>query len=86
MSGLGTAIEALKRGRRGAPGTSPDGGRLGPRRLAAGGGGSTDGASGSDGGGGVGGAGGGRSAGTWTAGVAQLELVVQACIGLQLLE
>ena len=74
-----STIEVKMRGRGGAPGMSPDGGRLGPRRLAAGGGGGAGGAGGSDGGGGVGGAGGDRSAEAWTARVAQ----VQACIGLQ---
>ena len=77
--GKDSTIEVKMRGRGGAPGMSPDGGRLGPRRPAAGGGGSTDGASGSDGGGGVGGAGGCRSAEAWMA-------QVQACIGLQPLE
>ena len=81
-----STIEVKMRGRGGAPGMSPDGGRLGPNPPAAGGGGGTGGAGGSDGGGGVGGAGGGRSAEAWTAGVAQLQRVVQACIGLQLLE
>eukprot|EP00964_Phaeocystis_antarctica_P152579 scaffold120525_cov36-Phaeocystis_antarctica.AAC.1 len=61
---------------------SPDGGRLGPRKSAAGGGGGAGGAGGSDGGGGVGGAGGGSSVEAWTTGVAQ----VQACIGLRPLE
>ena len=77
-----STIEVKMRGRGGAPGMSPDGGRLGPRRPAAGGGGGADGAGGSEGGGGVGSAGGGSSAEAWTAGVAQLQLVVQVCIGL----
>ena len=58
-------------------GMSPDGGRLGPRRPAAGDGGGAGGAGDSDGGGGVGGAGGGGSAEAWIAGMAQ----VKACIG-----
>ena len=74
--GKDTIIEVKMRGRGGAPGMDPDGGRLG---SAAGGGVGTDGASGSHSGDGVGGAGGGDSAEAWTAGVAQ----VQACIGLQ---
>ena len=74
--GKDTIIEVKMRGRGGAPGMDPDGGRLG---SAAGGGVGTDGASGSDSGDGVGGAGGGGNAEAWTAGVAQ----VQACIGLQ---
>ena len=77
-----STIEVKMRGRGGAPGMSPDGGRLGPRRPAAGGGGGAGGAGGSDGGGGVGGAGGGSSVEAWTTGVAQ----VQACIGLRPLE
>ena len=80
--GKGSTIEVKMRGRGGAPGMSPDGGRLGPRRPAAGGGGGAGGAGGSDGGGGVGGAGGGSSVEAWTTGVAQ----VQACIGLRPLE
>ena len=75
--GKDTIIEVKMRGRGGAPGMDPDGGRLG---SAAGGGVGTDGASGSDSGDGVGGAGGGGSAEAWTVGV------VQACIGLQPLE
>ena len=77
--GKDSTIEVKMRGRGGTPGMSPDGGRLGPRRPAAGGGGGAGGAGGSDGGGRVGGAGGGGSAEALTAGVAQ----VQACIGLQ---
>ena len=84
--GKDSTIEVKMRGRGGAPGMSPNGGRLGPRRPAAGGGGGTDGAGGSGGGGGVGCAGGGRSAEAWTAGIVQLHRVVQACIGVQLLE
>ena len=77
--GKDTIIEVKMRGRGGAPGMDPDGGRLG---SAAGDGVGADGASGSNSGNGVGGAGGGNSAEAWTAGVAQ----VQACIGLQPLE
>ena len=77
-----STIEVKMRGRGGAPGMSPDGERLGPRKPAAGGGGGAGGAGGSDGGGGVGGAGGGSSVEAWTTGVAQ----VQACIGLRPLE
>ena len=73
--GKDSTIEVKMRGRGGAPGMSPDGGRLGPKRPAAGGGGGAGGAGGSDDGGSVGGAGGGGSAEAWTAGVAQ----VQAC-------
>ena len=80
--GKDSTIEVKMRGRGGAPGMSPDGGRLGPRKPAAGGGGGAGGAGGSDGGGGVGGAGGGSSVEAWTTGVAQ----VQACIGLRPLE
>ena len=78
--GKDTIIEVKMRGRGGAPGMDPDGGRLGS--AAGGGGDGTDGASGSDSGDGVGGAGGGGNAEAWTVGVAQ----VQACIGLQPLE
>ena len=73
-----STIEVKMRGRGGAPGMSPDGGRLGPRRPAGGGVG-TGGASGSNSGDGVGGTGGGGSAEVWAAGVVQ----VQACIWLQ---
>ena len=73
-----STIEVKMRGRGGGPGTSSDGGRLDPRRPAAGGG-SGVGASGSDSGDGVGGTGGGGSAEVWAAGVVQ----VQACIWLQ---
>ena len=73
-----STIEVKMRGRGGGPGMSSDGGRLGPRRPAAGGGGGA-GASGSDRGDGVGGVGGGGSSEAWTAGVVQ----VQACIWLQ---
>ena len=64
----------------GGPGASSDGGRLGPRRPAAGGGVGTDGASGGDCGNGVGGTGGGGSAEVWAAGVVQ----EQTCIWLRL--
>ena len=84
--GEDSTIEVKMRGRGGAPGMGPDGGRLGPRRPDAGGGVGTDGASGSDGGNGVGGAGGDGSAEGWTAGVAPLQRAVQACIGLQMLD
>ena len=76
--GKDSTIEVKMRGRGGGPGMSSDGGRLGPRRPAAGGGGGV-GASGSDGGDGVGGTGSGGSAEVWAAGVVQ----VQACIWLQ---
>jgi len=86
--GKDTIIEVKMRGRGGAPGMDPDGGRLG---SAAGGGVGTDGARGSDSDDGVGGlrrrgAGGGGNAEAWTAGVAQVQAwvaQVQACIGLQ---
>ena len=73
-----STIEVKMRGRGGGPGMSSDGGRLGPRRPAAGGVG-TDGASSSDSGNGVGGTGGGDDAEALAAGVVQ----VQACIWLQ---
>ena len=75
-----STIEVKMRGRGGGPGASSDGGRLGPRRPAAGGGVGTDGASGGDGGNGVGGTGGGGSAEVWAAGVVQ----EQTCIWLRL--
>ena len=74
-----STIEVKMRGRGGGPGTSSDGGRLHPRRPAAGGGGGV-GASGSDGGDGVGGTGSGGSAEVWAAGVVQ----EQTCIWLRL--
>ena len=66
----------------GGPGASSDGGRLGPRRPAAGGGGGA-GASGSDSGDGVGGVGGGDRSEAWAAGVAKLQRAVQAQIEMQ---
>ena len=77
--GKDTVIEVKMRGRGGAAGMDPDGGRLGPRRPAAGDGGGADGASGNNSGDGIGDAGGSGSADALTAVVAQ----VQACIGLQ---
>ena len=84
--GKDSTIEVKMRGRGGAPGMNPDGGRLGFRRPAAGGGVGIDGASGSDGGDGVGGAGSDGNAEALTVGVAPLQRAVQACIGLQMLD
>ena len=80
-----SSIEVKMRGHGGGPGMGSDGGRFGPRRPAAGGGGGA-GASGSDSGDGVGGVGGGGSSEAWTAGVAKLQLAVQARIKMQPLE
>ena len=77
-----STIEVKMRGRGGGPGASSDGGRLGPRRPAAGGGGGA-GASGSDSGDGVGGVGGGDRSEAWAAGVAKLQRAVQAQIEMQ---